>query len=71
MEQAILRIPDELASFITGVAKGKGLTRNALIVQIFWDWKQKLSREELLNIFGKEKLLELEIGAYKVKKETK
>lgn len=70
MEATTLRMPEELSEFITGVAKKKGITRNSLIVQIFWEWKKRINREELVEIFGQEKLIELEIEAYRLKKQN-
>lgn len=46
METTTLRMTEELAEYITRIAKKKGITRNALIVQILWDWKKKIIREE-------------------------
>lgn len=52
MEVTRLRMPDDLSEFYTKYAKAKGITRNSLMVQIFWEWKKKINREELIEIFG-------------------
>ena len=33
-----IRPPDELRNLIRATAKRKGLTVNALVLQILWDW---------------------------------
>lgn len=70
MEATTLRMPEELSRFITEFAKSKGITRNSLIVQIFWEWKKRMKREELIEVFGEKNLIELEIEAYRIKKEN-
>lgn len=36
-----VRAPDNLQKALKDVAKDKGLTRNALILQILWEWLEK------------------------------
>lgn len=36
-----VRAPDNLQTFLKNFAKKKGITRNALILQILWEWVKK------------------------------
>lgn len=36
-----VRPPDDLAEMLSAAAKRLGMTRNALILQILWDWAKK------------------------------
>ena len=36
-----VRAPGELQEFLAHEAQKHGLTRNALILQILWDWERK------------------------------
>ncbi len=36
-----LRMPNRLSNFLMKSAKEQGLTQNALILQILWDWYNK------------------------------
>ena len=41
-----VRAPDELFKALERAAKSRGFTRNALILQILWDWLKGQSEEE-------------------------
>ncbi len=36
-----VRVPDELQEQLKNKAKDRGLTRNALVLQILWEWAKK------------------------------
>ena len=40
-----VRAPAELQEILSLQAKNLGLARNALIIQILWDWVERQSRE--------------------------
>ena len=40
-----VRAPAELQSILTSQAKNFGLARNALILQILWDWAERHGKE--------------------------
>ena len=41
-----LRMPDNLSSFIIKNAKEQGLTQNALILKILWDWYDNIKTDK-------------------------
>lgn len=41
MAQFLVRSTDDLANKLSHAAKRLGMTRNALILQILWDWAKK------------------------------
>lgn len=40
-----VRIPDELQEELKKEAARHGLTRNAFVIQLFWDWKRERDRQ--------------------------
>ena len=40
-----VRAPEELQEILSLQAKNLGLARNALILQILWDWVERQSRD--------------------------
>lgn len=72
MEQTMVRMPKGLKDFLTAYAKGMGISVNALLIMLTWDWKRNLNRKELLKIIPNEELTEMEIEMYaEVKGATK
>ena len=41
MAQMLVRAPDDLKEFLLATAQKRGLTLNALILQILWDWEMQ------------------------------
>lgn len=41
MEQALVRMPEILKQTLKEAAEQKGISLNAQILQILWDWKKK------------------------------
>ena len=50
MSQILLRAPDELKTIVTNEAKRIGISTNALILQILWEWAEK--KEEIQREVG-------------------
>lgn len=55
MSQMLIRAPEELKSRITSEAKRIGISTNALLLQILWNWLKEKNREgtELLAEEGR------------------
>lgn len=41
-----LRISEELKNFLTVKARERGLTRNTLITNLLWEYKEKIENEQ-------------------------
>lgn len=67
-KQLVMRMPEEMSAFLTAIAERKGVSKNSLMVEIFWEWKRKLNRNELIKMFGEKELIEMEIAVYGAKK---
>ena len=46
MCQILIRAPKELKTFIVNEAKRIGISANALILQILWEWLRKNEQED-------------------------
>ena len=44
-----LRISEELKNFLTVKARERGLTRNTLITNLLWEYKEKIENEQKLD----------------------
>lgn len=62
--QIPLRLRPGINELLVQVAEQIGISKNALITEILWQWKKRLTREELLRMFDEKKLTELEIKIY-------
>ena len=62
--QQIFKAPDGMTELVRTVADRQGISKNALLKEILWQWKKKLNRSVLLDMFDLEKLTELEIKIY-------
>ncbi len=45
MSQILIRTPDETKEFIQKKAKKIGITVNALVLQVLWEWMKKEQKE--------------------------
>lgn len=71
-ERVGVRIPQKMNEALRVLAESKGISKNALITLILWNWKKSLNRKELLKIIPNEELTEMEIEMYaEVKGATK
>lgn len=62
------RLSKGMNEFIAQWAAAKGISKNTLFKQMFWEWKAHLDRRELLMMFGEEELTEMEIALYAERK---
>lgn len=70
--QVPLRLQPGINELLVQVAEKIGISKNALITEILWQWKKRLKRAELLKMFDEERLTELEIKIYgEVKNDAK
>lgn len=53
-----------MSELVQVIADRQGINKNALLKEIIWQWKKKLNRSVLLDMFDLEKLTELEIKIY-------
>jgi len=44
-----IRVPEELQIDLKKIAAKRGLTRNALVLQILWDWRHAAANTETEN----------------------
>ena len=51
-----LRIPFELNTELIMTARKNGISKNALILQILWDWMDKKEKERLLSEEGEKEV---------------
>nr|DAR85318.1 MAG TPA: putative endoribonuclease [Caudoviricetes sp.] len=64
MKSQQFKVPDGMSELVQVIADRQGINKNALLKEIIWQWKKKLNRSVLLDMFDLEKLTELEIKIY-------